>query len=254
MKYRWGIPSYQRADAPLTVDLLRSLGYGKADIIVSTQTEEDFAAYQASQGDRATVVYAPARNDSENRNNTLKRFKPWEAMILADDDISSLCRLSADGKRLVPIEDGAELERLFDLMFSFCYRNNALMWAWYPVPNAFFMKRTIDRRNILCGTIFGLVNDELCQFNGRYALKGDYELALRHIARGMNAVRFNGFTCVGRHRSKGGCEEFRKRGENDVFCKSLLANFGDLLSPSHRDGEIRFHGKTDSVPEEVLFS
>ena len=57
MKFRWGIPSYQRAEDPFTLDLLTRLGYTKDEIIISTQTKEDYELYTNLQGDRATVIY-----------------------------------------------------------------------------------------------------------------------------------------------------------------------------------------------------
>lgn len=253
MGYKWGIPSYQRSDLPYTVDLLHKLGYSREDIIVSTQTEDDYEKYKQKQGDKAVVIFKKADNDSKNRNTTLDYLKGEKFILLADDDIKAFLKLSADGKKLIPIETKEELERLFDAMFRFTVRNRAKLWAWYPVENAFFMKHTIDDKNILCGTIFGVVMDDCVRFDPAYYLKGDYEISLRHIASGMNAIRFNGFTCKANHRSSGGCEEMRKAGMNQQNYEELVMMYPDLIKPSNRDGEIKYIGKINHVKEEALW-
>ena len=252
MKYKWGIPSYNRADDPLTVDLLHRLGYKKSDIIVSTQTKEDYEAYLEKQGDKATIIYAPGTNDSMNRNTVLKHLPEGIPILLADDDIKALCKLSDDGKTLIKIDDGAELERLFDKMFRYCVKNNSKIWAWYPVENAFFMKHTIDDKNILCGTLFGIINNRHFMFDEAFSLKGDFEISLRYISEGYNAIRFNGYTCAAKHKSKGGCEEARERGENRQRYLAILKRYPQLVRPSKREGEIRYIGKVTHSPEKGL--
>lgn len=44
--YKILIPSYQRAGRASTIDFLRGGVYGCEDIIVSTQTEDDYQAYK----------------------------------------------------------------------------------------------------------------------------------------------------------------------------------------------------------------
>lgn len=249
MKYKWGIPSYNRADATLTVDLLHRLGYSKSEIIVSTQTQEDYEAYLEKQGGKATIIYKPCENDSMNRNNVIKQFPEGVPILLADDDIKAFCKLSEDGKKLIKIEDGKELEQLFDRMFRYCVKNNAKIWAWYPIANSFFMKHTIDDKNILCGTLFGIINNYRFMFDEEFSLKGDYEISLRYISEGFNAIRFNGYTCEAKHKSKGGCEEARARGDNKQKYMAILKRYPQFIRPSKREGEIRYVGKITHSPE-----
>ena len=249
MKFRWGIPSYQRAEDPFTLDLLTRLGYTKDEIIISTQTKEDYELYTKLQGDRATVIYREGTNDSINRNTLLDYFNEGEPILLLDDDIRSFNKLSPDGKKVTPIEDRATLELIFTRMFRFCAMNNSRMWAWYPIDNAFFMKHTVDDKNILVGTIFGIINSKDLRFDEEYDLKGDFEISLREITRGHNTFRFNGFSCTARHYSKGGCAEARANGNNKARFDDILKKYPTLVKPSHRDGEIKYIGKVTHIPE-----
>lgn len=252
MKYKWAIPSYNRADDPLTVNLLHDLGYEKTEIIVSTQSKKDYKEYCEKQGHLATVIYREGTNDSMNRNTLLLNFPSGTPFILADDDIKAFCKLSADGKTLQKITNRVQLERYFDMMFKYCVKNNSRMWAWYPVENAFFMKHTIDDKNILVGTILGIINSRKYMFDENFSLKGDFEISLRQINDGLNAIRFNGFTCIAKHKSKGGCEEARKRGENEGRYKELLRRYPNLVVPSKREGEIKYIGKVTHSPEKDM--
>ena len=253
MKYRWGIPSYKRANSPLTVELLHSLGYTKDEIVVAMQTKEDYDEYRKKQGHLATIIYRQGTNDSINRNTLLQYFKKGEPFLLADDDIHRICRLSADGKTLIPYESRAELEKAFDKMFKYTARNNAEIWAWYPIANPFFMSHSINNRNILVGTIFGIINNKTCFFDEWYSLKGDFEISLRYIRNGKNAIRFNGFTCEAKHKSKGGCTEMRDAGQNKARCDRLLNDYAGLVSPHKKTGEIRFTMRDRKISEAELW-
>ncbi|MBQ7054547.1 MAG: hypothetical protein IJN97_04935, partial [Oscillospiraceae bacterium] len=119
--------------------------------------------------------------------------------------------------------------------------------------NAFFMKHTIDDKNILCGTLFGIEKDRRFMFNDSYSLKGDFELSLRYIKSGYNAVRFNGFTCAARHKSSGGCSDARKNGENESRYQELLRKYPELIKASKRTGEIKYVGETKHTQESELY-
>ena len=253
MRYKWGIPSYQRSDKPYTVDLLHKLGYTKEEIVVCTQTKDDYERYKATQGDKAIIIYKEGDNDSKNRNATLDYLQNEKYILLADDDIKAFLRLSADGSKLIPFETREELEKHFDAMFRYSLKNNCKLWAWYPVENAFFMKHTIDDKNILCGTVFGVVMNKAIRFDPSFYLKGDYEISLRLISYGMNTIRFNGYTCKANHRSTGGCEEMRKAGRNEKNYRDLLEVYPDLIAPSTRPGEIKFIGKIKHSKEEEMW-
>lgn len=253
MKYRFCIPSYQREDQPITVDLLNRMGYAKDEIIVGTQTLEEYREYSKRQGDKATVTYAPANNCPQNRNNLLDRFADGERILLADDDVRAFLRLTEDENRLEEIKTREELEQIFDRMFEYCERNNAYMWAWYPVENPMFMHRTIDRGNILVATLLGIRKTGEKMFNPAFSVKEDFELSLRMIASGLNVVRFNGFTCKARHMTRGGCQDDRLAGENEKCFRALVNRYPQFVRPSHRKGEIRYVGDRATEKESVLW-
>jgi len=246
VSYRFGIPSYKRKDCLHTLRTLVELGYGKSEIIISTQTEADYMDYKKAFGAQATIIYNSAANDSQNRNTCIDYFDEGEEFLLLDDDIKAFCRLEEIGEKklLSRFQTRTQLDKTFEQMFSYCQKHNSPMWAWYPIPNAFFMSNSIDQKNIFVGTILGVKNSRSRRFDETFDLKGDYEISLRLMLMGYNAVRFNGFTVEANHRSKGGCEDARNAGHNAKRCAALLERYPTLIKPGRKKGEIRYIGKT----------
>lgn len=244
---RIGIPSYKRLDKLHSIKTLKAMGYTKSDIVISTQTTEDYESYLRAFGNDAIVIYRAGSNDGMNRNTILDYFEEGEDFLLIDDDIKEFCGLEqiGDKKMLYPIRSRERLEKIVAKQFAFCKKNNSPLFAWYATENAFFMSNTIDLRNILVGTVFGVSNRKDIRFNETYDLKGDFEISLRLIERGFNAVRFNGYVAKADHRSAGGCEDARKAGHNRIRCEALLNKYPTLIVPHPtRAGEIKFIGDT----------
>lgn len=246
---RVGIPSYRRLDKQHTLATLERLGYKRDDIVISTQTEEEYRQYYERYVERAHVIYAPGENDSQNRNTLIEFFDEGEKFILADDDIKAFCELNvvAGKNTLREIQSKRELEAVLARQFSFSAKHNSPIFAWYPVDNPFFMKESIDLRGLLVGTILGIENHHSQRFDPRFALKGDFEIGLRNIAEGKNAVRFNAYTAVADHRSSGGCDEARKQGRNAALCTELIRMYPGLIKPGRRDGELAFIANRGTV-------
>ena len=70
--YKILIPSYQRAGRASTIDFLRGGVYGCEDIIVSTQTEDDYQAYKKAYAGKATIIYREGNSVGDNRNTLLE--------------------------------------------------------------------------------------------------------------------------------------------------------------------------------------
>lgn len=90
---RFIIPSYGRSAKNVTVNFLLSMGVPSTQILVQTQTEEDYALYRAAlESTGVPVAYAPAYNLAGNINNALSRddMNPDDPVIIMDDDVHGL--------------------------------------------------------------------------------------------------------------------------------------------------------------------
>ena len=237
----FGIPSYKRAEKQLTLNYLHNLGYTKEQIIISTQTEDDFKEYKSLYNDKAVIVFGLGNNVSDNRNNILKNIPNGERVVMLDDDIKSLQKL-VNGK-LQYIDTKEELDKFIENAFDYCKKNNARIWGVYPVCNAYFMKNTIDKKNILIGCVLGLKNEFL--FDNQFRTKEDYELCCREMKQGYNCVRFNNVTANALHKTNaGGCKDVWKFEINKKCADMLIEKYPMFIKRNSKKlDEVRFIGK-----------
>lgn len=239
--FYFGIPSYKRSHEQLTLEYLEKLGYTKDQIIISTQTQQDFADYKAKFGDRASIIFNEGNCVGDNRNNILRHLNKDSQIVMLDDDIKSIQVLS-QGK-LKDIDNKEDLDLIIQDAFDYCKKHNARIWGIYPVNNAFFMKKTTDNRNIVIGCVMGLVN--CFEFDREFRTKEDYELCCREMKRGYNCVRFNYLTANAKHKTNsGGCKDDWKF-EINKKCADMLINRYPLMIK--RNGkkldEVRYVGR-----------
>lgn len=234
MDYIIGIPSYKRANNVLTIDLFSHF-VPQSNIVVSTQTEEDFEAYQV-YSDRATIIYNPGTCVGDNRNTLLEYCQSvgMSKIIMLDDDIKGIKmhtgRCITDAKTFVSI---------IDYCFNIAEKNRSTLFGTYPCDNSFFMKNKIEQRNLITGTMFGILDTNL-RFNRIFKIKEDYELALRVINKGGNCIRFCNFSPIAKHKTIGGCGEQWKQ-NNDIYAQILVEMYPHLCKLNkNKQGEILF--------------
>lgn len=196
-----GIVTYNRKTVK-TMNILTA--WKRKDIIISTQTREDYERIRAMYGNKANVIYSPADSCSTNRNNLLDYMQRngIKECILLDDDIINIGFLRDN--KLVPILPD-ELPTILEHLVSVARINNAPIFGFYPCYNAFFMGKGIRRQYIVIGTVFGMLNTQL-RFDPSMRVKEDYELCCRVINKGYNCLRFDFLATNANHYTKGGCE------------------------------------------------
>lgn len=237
-KIKFAIPSYKRAEKQRTLNMLVNLGYEKEDIVIATQTKQDYEEYSERYGEQCTIIFREANTVTGNRNTLLDYFDKGQWLIMLDDDIEGIYRLA--GKKLVKVETKKELDEMFTDFFEYTEKNNGKMWGVYPVKNAYFMNNTINKKNII-NSCLGIIND--FRFDENYKAKEDIELCCRYIANGYNVIRFNFITYDVKHKQKGGCYETWKTDENEKVAVRLVTKYPKLLKMNtKRKGEVLYCG------------
>lgn len=234
MTYVFGIPSYQRADSITTVKLLKDYGYSSDRIIVSTQTEDDYNRYRDALKNSARIIYKEGNCVSDNRNNILDSLTRGSKLVMLDDDLKAICRLSQDGKKMIPFS-GEEIDAFIKKAFDYIKRRRALVWTGYPVENAYFMSHTVTDKTFGVACIMGIVVSEY-RFNPEYTIKEDYDFCLQTIKNGLNCVRFNYIHALGRHKTKGGCSDFWST--DDACTKRLLLNYSRYIRAGAKNNSV----------------
>lgn len=237
-KYKFGIPSYKRGAKQRTLQMLIDYGYEKEDIVISTQTEEDYREYSEKYGEFCEVIFTPGDSVTKNRNSILRHFGRGEWVVMLDDDISGFYKLNSG--KLERINSIEELDSMVVDFFEFAKAHNALIWGLYPVKNQFFMKNTIDTSNIV-NTCLGIINE--VRFDESFIAKEDIELCCRVISAGLNVIRFNFICYDAKHRNKGGCYDVWNSDENEKVSERLVFLYPNLLKINRRRrGEVLFTG------------
>lgn len=240
MNVQFQIPSYDRENKQLTVNLLHELGYPKEQIVVGVDNSEQKEKYDAVIGDIATVVDCNSTNCAEARYALLKPVKPGEYVVTLDDDITAFSRY-LDKRTLEPYKDKESFDGLLERCFDFAKKHNAYLWGGYPVVNPYFMKETIDLRNVTLATFMGVIAGPF-NFNPEWKVKEDYEICLREMYAGLNCIRFNYIVAEATHHTPGGAMRQWSSGQDELFTKRLCKKFPQFIAPSKNASGFTFKG------------
>lgn len=238
-KFKFAIPTYNRVEKQVSLEMLKDYGYSKEEIIMSTQTPEDYEKYSEKYGKDCTIIYREGDSVTKNRNTLIDYFDKGDWIIMLDDDVSGFYKLN--GKKEEKIETKEELDKMFTDFFEYTEKNNGKIWGVYPVKNAFFMKKSINKKDIV-NTCLGIIKDY--RFDEDFKAKEDIELCCRYIKNGYNIIRFNFVTYNARHKQKGGCHDTWKTNENEKVAKRLVLKYPRLLRlNTKREGEVLYCGE-----------
>lgn len=238
--FYFGIPSYKRGEQQDTLKYLVSLGYPKEQIILSVQTKEDYEIYKQYEN-ICTLIYNEGNCVGDNRNNILNYIADGSQVVMLDDDIKYLQQLK--NENLENITTKEQLDKFINNAFDYCKKNNARIWGVYPVQNPFFMKKSIDKQNLIIGCVMGLIN--CFRFDRQYRTKEDYELCCREISKGYNCIRFNHITADAKHKTNlGGCKDDWKYEINKHCADMLIRSYPKLVKRNMKKlDEVRFIGQ-----------
>lgn len=236
----FGIPSYKRSKEQPTLKYLKSFGINKENIIISTQIQDnDFANYEKLYSNDAIIIKNNRKGVGAGRNAILEYCPQNSQIVMLDDDIKCLQILS--GTQLTDIITKEQFFDFINKAFEYAEKNNAKLWGVYPVNNAYFMKNTTDKQNILIGCVMGIKNNEI-SFDEAYTTKEDYELCCREITNGHNCIRFNYVTANAKHKTNsGGCKDVWRFDINKANADRLIDKYPNLIVRNTKKAdEVRF--------------
>lgn len=212
---KFGIASYHRPECKAVKTLL-NYGICREDIIISTQTQEDYEEYKNKHD--VEVIYSDKDCAGGNRNTILQTLQ--EPVVLLDDDITNFSAYDGQSFKIADIV----LKDEIDKMIVICNKNKVAVAGISPSTNAIVRKgrAEVDFLALLQGT-FLLVIDTDIRFNEKWKMVEDYELALNVISSGKNTARFNDL-CANKPKNgsnKGGMHERYERGELKYWIEKL---------------------------------
>lgn len=231
----YGIPTYKRADAQITLAFLKSIGIDKSHIIMSTQIPEDYNKCKELYSDDCVVIYRPANNLSGNRNTIIDHLPVGTNVLILDDDISGF-EMNKRGT-LVPITGKAFIE-LVDRMFFLTRKYGGKLWSVYPVRNAYFMEDTpVIKFNKAIIAVHGVITSDL-RYDERQTVKEDYLFVCENLKRGYPTLRIENITSCAKHwTNDGGCKD--QWHTNDECYKRLFKEYPQYINANtKRPGEV----------------
>ena len=197
---RFLVPSYGRAGRARTIDFLRESGLERPEIVVSTQTEQDYADYRKAYGEAATIVYRPASNLSGNANTALDELERGEIAAIMDDDIRGIQVYdpkpdgTARGRKGTPEEFIALVNELAVAVEE----RGANVGVAYPTENPLSMKSAMKAGRLSLNRLGSgwlmVVRGGEIRFDESLDSCEDYDVQLREICGGRDTVRLN---CMG---------------------------------------------------------
>lgn len=254
MKIVWAIASYKRADRQPWLEQLVKWGYGPEDIVLSTQTEEDYKTYAAQFGHMATVIYKPGTCVSDNKNTAIEyaaEHYPDREIVSCADKLRGVQKLSKDGKKLTMVETREEMEQLIQYMTGLRDRMQAEVAGCYPVENAFYMSHTIHINQQMIGCFMLFRPGTKWRFERFCRLKEDFELIMRIIHKGGRVLRLNNVALKETLHTQGGCHEmWNSEGDriNEECTNYILSKYPQLAKPhATRKNEIRYVGPSKCI-------
>lgn len=257
MNYVFGIVTYHRNDRQKMLEYLHGLGYGKSDIIIQTQDQNDYNALEPLYKDQATILYKSGSNISENKNNLMDwvcEHMPGKRLVICSDKVRGIKYLK--DKHLASIQSKQALDTLIARAFKKCDFYMADLWGTYTTENAFFMSHTTSINAQLLGCFMGVCDPRKWRFDKEQPLKEDFELVLRIISRGGSVLRFNDLALNATFHTKGGCHElWNAKGDavNKQCNDRLLARYPSLIVPhATRANEQKYIGPTIKLKESII--
>lgn len=229
-----GIPSYKRAGGVKTLEMLEG-AFPKENVVISTQTMDDYEAYTKLYGEVATVVYKEGYSVGDNRNAILDYCQRIgeDSVIMLDDDITKFRTYT--GRYI----KGEGFKKLIGECVNTARQVGAVLFGTYPTDSRLQMSRSVCT-NILTGTCIGILDTSL-RFDTWFRIKEDYELCLRVLAHGKKCIRFNTFAPHAEHKSTGGCFDDWRAANYKQYAERLVAAYPDLVKPNqNKPGEVKF--------------
>lgn len=179
------IPSYKRCGDVRPLAFAHDIA---DEVIVATQTKDDFREYSEAYSGVARVVYRAAHNAAGNRNTCLREVGNGERAMMVDDDVREILVCEGTKSSQTRKATRADIDAYFDAMEE----SNVSVGSCYPTANPYFAygRPETTMNDMLVGNVMLFIGGG-DRFNEEYGACEDYELALRTIAGGGDVMRFN---------------------------------------------------------------
>lgn len=214
-------PSYRRADLVITHHLLPRLTY-----VVAESEAEDYR----KRGLRVWAVPDKVQGNVARIRNYILDQAPTKRLMLVDDDIKRIGRMSATSKKIVILAPH-EIEHHFAAAFQLCADGGFRFWGVNILPDrkAYKANTPFSFTSPILGPVQGFNNLDL-RYDESLPLKEDYDLSLQVLNKYRRVLRIN-FLCYFCHQNEitGGCAANRTIEREKEQLRKLREKWGSRI-------------------------
>lgn len=241
---RFLIPSFHRCGACTSAVYLHECGVPREQIIIGTQTEDDYEAYSYKYDRIATVTYREAHNCAGNRNNLLELAEKGEPVVLMDDDIRKMQRYDVPKKGHGVATDlhGEGFARAVETLQRIKGKAGARIAGIASHSNGINLERMHRsgkkwETNKLLSGMFIVVDGGHRLFDEGYDCLDDFELCLRTLQSGGKTLRANWLIASKPQdtTNRGGCRDVYDAGGKAKVLQRLEREYGGIAK-AKKDG------------------
>ena len=165
--FYFGIASYNRLDRQPMLTKLHGMGYPATQILLATQTPEDYEKYSERYEKWATVLFKPASNCPQNKNTILEHLRDNcgnTRVLMLSDKTRGIGLWRRNGK-MDWVESMEQMEALVRSAFDMTVQIGVVMFGCYSVGNTFYMIHTISTNLQSLGCFMGILDPSLKMFD-----------------------------------------------------------------------------------------
>jgi len=200
------IPTYKRSEliTQLSLNYLRRCGIKDQDIVLFTSNTQQAEEYRRLCGPLVNIIDKEFSNVRDKFNAIAKAFPPGERVLVMEDDISMIKKLTGYNK----LEEELDLVKHATIAFNACDAAKTKLWGISSNSNPFFMKDGVAVGfKFIVANVFGFIAEEDPPMITCFS-KTDYERTILYYKKYGNVVRLD-YLCpiTKNYTTKGGMQD-----------------------------------------------
>lgn len=232
----FGIPSYKRCGKVKTIAYLINMGVDKNNIIVSTQTIDDYDQYSKEYGHICKVIYNNGNSPGDNRNTLIRYFKNnnINRYCIIDDDCNGI--IVKNVNKAIKL-DSKQFNEMIEYIVATMIKYKACYCGFSNSTNPFYMRDKVNINQIF-GEAFNIYVDFKYEYDTRFRLAEGFELCCNIINNGDNTIKFCNIAGLFDVGTEGGCSDIRVNNDLDTYTDRIIRMYNKLNIYKTKNGAL----------------
>jgi len=248
INYTLIIPTHRRSFLlyDKTWSLLKRTGVNLKDVIIWVNDDLDIEMYSTLFP--IEQIRKGGSSISEKRNLIQEAFPLDSNIVMIDDDIQEIYVLKENNKKVVL----QSFDKLVEMGFSYCEKENSSLWGVYPIDSPLCMKPFV-RKNLcyIVAALFGMINKRIPV---SYNYAEDFERSLKFYMLEGKVIRLEFVGLLTKYyTTPGGLQTTRTNARNYQSKKDLVDMYPGLCKLIYKGtrAEVKLIGRKDVIDVEL---